>query len=324
MVVIITGASHCGKTLVSQRLMEKLRVPYLSVDHLKMGLVRSGVCPFPPRGGGELAPYLWNITAGIVETAVENRQNLIVEGCYVPAGWQDRFSGRHLADIRCFCLAFTDGCIRERFPEILRHADAIERRLDDSDFTEEKALEENARFLREFSRKSNFFTSVIRMEQGFDAGAVCGRILDKIIRRELTCRTFPPDTLDERKYVVVCSFHKGKFLLSRHRDRATWETQGGKVEPGESLAQAARRELFEEAGVTDAELFPLCDYRARSLTGEDNGAVFCAEVRRLGSLPHSEMAEARPFPALPRSLTYPGVTPVLFKRADEARRTRAR
>ena len=41
MIILIAGASHTGKTLLAQKLLEKYKYPYLSVDHLKMGLIRS-------------------------------------------------------------------------------------------------------------------------------------------------------------------------------------------------------------------------------------------------------------------------------------------
>ena len=84
MIILISGSSHTGKTLVSQRLMERLGFPYLSADHLKMGLIRSGQTALTQADDEELLPYLWCIEKEIVKTAVENRQNLIIEGCYIP------------------------------------------------------------------------------------------------------------------------------------------------------------------------------------------------------------------------------------------------
>lgn len=82
MIVFIAGGTHTGKTLAAQKLLEKYHYPYLSIDHLKMGLIRSGICPLSPESDdGELTAYLWNIVKEIVKTALENRQNLVVEGC---------------------------------------------------------------------------------------------------------------------------------------------------------------------------------------------------------------------------------------------------
>lgn len=121
------------------------------------------------------------------------------------------------------------------------------------------------------------------------------------------------NTLPEYKYVVVLSKCKDKILLSRHKERTTWETQGGHIEPGETPLEAAKRELYEEAGAVEFEIEALCDYWAgKSDTQGANGMVFVAHITKLEALPDSEMAEVRTFDVLPENLTYPGITPVLF------------
>lgn len=133
----------------------------------------------------------------------------------------------------------------------------------------------------------------------------------------LMCKVYPCNTLGNYKYVVVCSFYKGQILLSRRRDRATWETQGGHIENGETPLEAARRELYEESGVRDAVLTPVCDYFGWTEMTSANGIVFLAEVNQLGLLPESEMAEVHCFNTLPEQLTYPNVTPHLFQCAQQ-------
>lgn len=130
-------------------------------------------------------------------------------------------------------------------------------------------------------------------------------------------KVYPFGTLKSYKYVVVLSRCEGRILLSRHRARTTWETQGGHVEQGETPLQAARRELWEESGAVDYDIRPLCDYWAGDETSGANGAVFAAEIRRLGPLPQSEMAEVRTFDALPENLTYPAIALELFARLWE-------
>ncbi len=125
----------------------------------------------------------------------------------------------------------------------------------------------------------------------------------------------PLGHFDRYKYVVVLSRYEGKILLSRHRERSTWETQGGHVEPGETPLEAARRELYEESGALDYDLIPLCDYRAwDEETGKGaTGVVFAADIHSLGDIPQgSEMAQTRTFDALPENVTYPAITPELF------------
>lgn len=131
------------------------------------------------------------------------------------------------------------------------------------------------------------------------------------------CDVHPLDTLQTYKYVVVLSRYQGKYLLSRHKERTTWETQGGHIEPGETPLQAAKRELFEESGAVQYQIEPLFDYRAGDPWGESNGMVFAAEIEGLGPLPQSEMAEVKAWEQLPENLTYPAITPVLWKAWQE-------
>lgn len=135
MVVLITGASHTGKTLLAQRMLEKYKYPYLSIDHLKMGLIRSGQTALTPLDDAALTHYLWPVVREIIKTAAENRQNLIVEGGYVPFDWRRDFGTEYLRAIRFFCLAFTDKYIDAHFDAIKKHACAIESRLDDAGCT---------------------------------------------------------------------------------------------------------------------------------------------------------------------------------------------
>ena len=107
MVILITGASHTGKTLLAQRMLERYRYPYLSIDHLKMGLIRSGQTKLTPADDDALTAYLWPIVREMIKTAIENRQNLIVEGCYVPFAWRKDFDEEYLTYIRFICLAMT-------------------------------------------------------------------------------------------------------------------------------------------------------------------------------------------------------------------------
>ena len=147
MIILITGASHTGKTLLAQRMLEKYSYPYLSVDHLKMGLIRSGNTPLTPEDDDELVGYLWPIVREIIKTAIENRQNLIVEGCYVPFDWRQDFDERYLPSIRFICLAMSEEYIDSHFDQIKEHASDIEARLDDSYCTAEHMKRENRRVI---------------------------------------------------------------------------------------------------------------------------------------------------------------------------------
>lgn len=148
MIILITGASHTGKTLLAQRLLEKYKYPYLSIDHLKMGLIRSGNTTLTPLSDDDaLTAYLWPIVREIVKTAVENKQNLIVEGCYIPFDWAEGFDKEYLDNIRYYCLVMSEDYIKSSFDRIKGYANVIESRIDD-DCTLEGVLTDNARMLR--------------------------------------------------------------------------------------------------------------------------------------------------------------------------------
>lgn len=102
MIILITGASHTGKTALAQKLLEKYKYPYLSIDLLKMGLIRSGYTKLTPEDDNELIDYLWPIVREIIKTAIENRQNLIVEGCYIPFYWAQDFEKKYLDHIKYY------------------------------------------------------------------------------------------------------------------------------------------------------------------------------------------------------------------------------
>jgi len=148
MIILITGASHTGKTALAQQLLEKYKYPYLSIDHLKMGLIRSGNTELTPiSDDGDLTSYLWPIVREMIKTAIENGQNLIVEGCYIPFDWQKDFVSEYLENIKYFCLVMSEEYIRNHFADIKKYANAIENRLDEEWCTIESVLADNTEIL---------------------------------------------------------------------------------------------------------------------------------------------------------------------------------
>lgn len=153
MIILITGASHTGKTNLAQRLLEKYKFPYLSIDHLKMGLIRSGNTELTPMSAeSELTDYLWPIVSGIIKTAIENKQNLIVEGCYIPFDWEKYFEKEYLDNIKYYCLVMSEHYIRSHFDDIKKYANIVEDRLEDK-CSIASILQDNARIL-EFCQKN--------------------------------------------------------------------------------------------------------------------------------------------------------------------------
>ena len=154
MIILITGASHTGKTLLAQKLLEKYKYPYLSIDHLKMGLIRSGNTTLTPLSDdNELTNYLWPVVREIIKTAIENKQNLIVEGCYIPFDYEKDFSRKYLDNIKYYCLIMSEKYIKNHFDDIKKYENIIENRLCD-DCTIENVLNDNKNVL-EFVKKYN-------------------------------------------------------------------------------------------------------------------------------------------------------------------------
>ena len=162
MVILITGASHSGKTLLAQRILEALHYPYMSIDHLKMGLIRSGITALTPQDDDELTRFLWPIVHEIIKTALENQQNLIIEGCYVPFNWRSEFDAALLEHIRFICLAFSENFIDMHFDEIKEHGCDIEARLDDSYCTLEMLKCENKHCIEGFGASGERVTVIDR------------------------------------------------------------------------------------------------------------------------------------------------------------------
>ena len=148
MIILIAGASHTGKTALAQKLLEKYRFPYLSIDHLKMGLIRSGQTDLTAMSEeAELTAYLWPIVREMIKTAIENDQDLIVEGCYIPFDWEKDFPDEYRNKMRCVRLIMSEDYIRSHFDDIKKYASIIENRIDDSYCTLETVLADNRKEL---------------------------------------------------------------------------------------------------------------------------------------------------------------------------------
>ena len=143
MVILMAGASHTGKTVLAQKMLEKYKYPYLSIDHLKMGLIRSEQTDLTAEDDDKLTDYLWPIVREIIKTAIENGQNLIVEGCYIPEDWREDFTENYLKKIKYYCLIMSEKYIEENFAQIKKYANIIERRINDDYCTKELLIEES-------------------------------------------------------------------------------------------------------------------------------------------------------------------------------------
>ena len=143
MIILIAGASHTGKTALAQKLLEKYQYTYISIDHLKMGLIRSGNTKLTPNDDEELTKYLWPVVREMIKTAIENKQNLVVEGCYIPFNWEKDFQQSYLENIKYCCLIMSENYIKNCFEDVKKFANVIETRLCDDSLTMEQLIKDN-------------------------------------------------------------------------------------------------------------------------------------------------------------------------------------
>lgn len=160
MVILITGASHTGKTLLAQRMLEKYKYPYLCIDHLKMGLIRSGNTHLSSCDDDALPNYLWPIVCEIIKTVIENKQNLIVEGCYIPFDWRHDFDERYMSAIKFICLAMSERYILNHFDEIMEHENEVEHRFIASPCTAHDLIAENKIYMENFKHAGEYIALI--------------------------------------------------------------------------------------------------------------------------------------------------------------------
>ncbi|MBE5922157.1 MAG: ATP-binding protein [Lachnospiraceae bacterium] len=149
MVILIAGSSHAGKTVLAKKLVEKYRYSCMSLDHLKMGLIRSGYTDLTPEDDDKMTDLLWPIVKEMIKTAIENDQDMILEGCYFPYDWEDYFESDYKEDIRYICLVMTEDYIENHFENIKKYASVAEDRGDDSGCTKETLLRDNKEALEQ-------------------------------------------------------------------------------------------------------------------------------------------------------------------------------
>lgn len=144
MIILIGGSTHTGKTALSQKLIEQYHYPSLSLDHLKMGLIRSGFTNLTPEDDDDkLTDLLWPIVKEMIKTAIENDQNMIIEGCYFPYDWKTYFEPVYLKHIKFVCLVMSSKYIEEHFDDIKKYESVIENRGKDSCCEKELLLSDN-------------------------------------------------------------------------------------------------------------------------------------------------------------------------------------
>lgn len=112
--------------------------------------------------------------------------------------------------------------------------------------------------------------------------------------------------LDNIEFVVIFTKYQDKWVYCWHKKRESYEHPGGHVEKGETPLAAAKRELYEETGITDCDIIPLWDYEFiwDNGMGQNNGRVYIALVHSFGEMPESEMDRIELFDTVPEKYTY--------------------
>lgn len=177
MIYLIAGASHTGKTLLAANLIKKYGYSCLSLDLLKMGLIRSGETELTPDDDEQLTQYLWRIVSEMIKTAIENEQNLIIEGCYIPFDWRSSFEPQYLKSIRYCCLIMSEKYITENFDSILQHESVIEKRLYDGDIEPDGLINDNSKNLDGCIK---FGLDYVLIDGGYSPDEVLKRAVNKL------------------------------------------------------------------------------------------------------------------------------------------------
>lgn len=128
------------------------------------------------------------------------------------------------------------------------------------------------------------------------------------------------ETVDDTllKFAVIVSKSNGKWVFCKHKERDTYEVPGGHRENGETILQAAKRELMEETGAIRFEIAPICVYsvigktRANESGEESFGMLYYADIEEFADELHSEMEKLELFDELPDKWTYPQIQPLLI------------
>ena len=157
MVILIGGVSCTGKTVMAQKLLEKYKIPYLSIDHVKMGLIRGNkYCDFSATDGDDvLTNKLWPLVKGIIMTNIENGQHIIIEGCYLPPEHLRNFGPEYLEQIIALYIGFSNNYLEKNFISgIIEHRSEIEQKECDNYMNRDNFIKLHKQ-LKELCRENN-------------------------------------------------------------------------------------------------------------------------------------------------------------------------
>lgn len=120
-------------------------------------------------------------------------------------------------------------------------------------------------------------------------------------------------------YAIILAKYENKWIFCKHKLRSTYEVPGGKRHKGETMLDAAKRELHEETGASQFCIKPWLPYSVIECGIESFGMIFYADVNKLGPLPNHEMESIFLFDTLPdiKQWTYPTLQPAIIQKYIE-------
>jgi putative acetyltransferase len=130
-VFLIGGVGGTGKTLLASKLMRVLHIPYVSIDHLMMGMVRSDPdCHFSPLDSGEtIGRHMWPFLKAVIQTNIENNHSIILEGFQLQPEWVTDFTEEYQKHIIPVFIGFSEQYLRSNLvSNIRKHRHVVERR----------------------------------------------------------------------------------------------------------------------------------------------------------------------------------------------------
>ena len=177
MIYLIGGSSHVGKTFFSQKLMEEIKVPYVSLDHIKMMFIRSGLTKLTPDDDYEMRYFLWPYMAEYIKTCIENKQSLIVEGCYIPETYRNAFPESYLENIRAVYITMSEDYLRRNADLVVGKASVIENRLEEE--VDLERLIECSKEFKELGRTNSI--PVLEIDKEFNEAELFKRLKEILL-----------------------------------------------------------------------------------------------------------------------------------------------
>lgn len=306
--IIIFGANGCGKTTLGRELARILNFKH--IDHEDYAFEKSEIPYTAERSFDKCVELMFadiEKSRGFVISAVTGNFGIDIEARYDLAVYIEAPLELRIERVKQRNL--------ERFGErVLEGGDMYEGQKQFTDFVTSRSLSRIEQYA------DTLTCPVIRIDGTADYKQTAADIAARFYTNPgepWRVYTAALGELKTYRFTVIFARYNGEWLYSQHKERDTYETAGGHIEPGESPMDCAKRELYEETGAVKFSIFPAFDYAVHTDTEFSYGQVFYADVQTLGELPECEMAEVCSFTTFPEKLTYPMILPILYDEMDK-------